>query len=206
MTHSSFANENCHKDCESYERLEFLGDSVLGLITSEYIFDKFKNLHEGSLTRLRASLVCEKTLKEFADSLEIGKFLRLSHGEERTGGRNRPSILADAFESVIAALFLDGGIEVAKKIVIRFLSSKLSGTYEMIKDYKTKIQEFLQSVHKNNINYEVIDASGPDHAKEFTVQIEIQGIPYGIGKAKSKKEAEQLAAKSAIEKLENKNI
>lgn len=201
LTHSSYANECSVGGCESYERLEFLGDSVLGLITSEYIFDKFKDLHEGKLTRIRASLVCEKTLKNFANELRIGDFLRLSHGEERTGGRSRPSILADAFESVVASLFLDGGIEVAKKFVLRFISSEINNAKEMIHDYKTEIQEFLQSIHKNDINYSVIDSYGPDHAKTFIVQIELQGIPYGQGIAGSKKEAEQLAAKSAMEKL-----
>ncbi len=205
LTHSSYANECSNKNCESYERLEFLGDSVLGLITSEYIFDRFRDLHEGKLTRIRASLVCEKTLKNFANELKIGDFLRLSHGEERTGGRCRPSILADAFESVVASLFLDGGMEVAKKFVLKFISSGINDAQEMIHDYKTEIQEFLQSIHKNEINYSVIDSYGPDHAKTFTVQIELEGIPYGQGVARSKKEAEQLAAKSAIEKLISQN-
>ena len=200
LTHSSYANE-ASKSCQSYERLEFLGDSVLGFVTSEYIFTKFKNLHEGKLTRLRASLVCEKTLKNFANTLHIGDFLLLSHGEQRTGGRYRPSILADAFESIIAAVFLDSGIEEAKKIILRFISVEFEGTYEIIKDYKTEIQEFLQSIHKNEVEYILVNETGPDHEKEFTISIEIQGVPSGQGVAKNKKEAEQLAAKDALMKL-----
>ena len=171
------------------------------MVFSPNIFSKFKNLHEGKLTRIRAYLVCEKTLKNFANELKIGDFLRLSHGEERTGGRHRPSILADAFESVVASLFLDGGMDVAKEFILKFISSEVDNAQEMIYDYKTEIQEFLQSMHKNEINYTVIDSYGPDHAKTFTVQVELQGIPYGQGIARSKKEAEQLAAKSAMEKL-----
>lgn len=200
LTHSSYANES-NKHCENYERLEFLGDSVLGMITSDYIFKKFKNLHEGKLTRLRASLVCEKTLKFFADKLEIGKFLRLSHGEDRTGGRNRASILADSFESVIAAVYLDSGLEKASEIVLRFISNELSGTYEIIRDYKTEIQEVMQSSSKGEIRYTLIDEYGPDHDKTFKIEIEIDGVPYGVGTAGSKKEAERLAAKSALEKI-----
>ena len=150
---------------------------------------------------MRASLVCEKTLKNFANTLHIGDFLLSSHGEQRTGGRYRPSILADAFESIVAAVFLDSGIEEAKKIVLRFISAEFEGTYEMIRDYKTEIQEFLQSIHKNEVEYILVNETGPDHEKEFTISIEIQGVPSGQGVAKNKKEAEQLAAKDALMKL-----
>ena len=200
LTHSSYANES-YKGCESYERLEFLGDSVLGFVTSEYIFHKFRDLHEGKLTRLRASLVCEKTLKKFATELHIGDFLLLSHGEQRTGGNSRPSILADAFESVVAAVFLDGGLEESKKIILRFISVELDGTCEIVKDYKTEIQEFLQSIHQNDVEYILVHETGPDHYKEFTINIEIQGVALGQGVAHNKKEAEQLAAKDALSRL-----
>lgn len=200
LTHSSYANE-CHKLNGNYERLEFLGDSVLGMITSEYIFKKFKNLPEGKLTRIRSALVCEKTLNIFAKKLEIGKFLFLSHGEERTGGRQRASILADAFESVIAAVFLDGGLQYAKDIVLRFISPELQEINHLIHDYKTELQEVLQSSSKKELKYILISESGPDHDKTFTVEVDIQGVPYGQGTASSKKRAEQLAAKFALEKI-----
>lgn len=199
LTHSSFANET-GKSCDNYERLEFLGDSVLGMITSEYIFKKFNKLPEGKLTRLRSSLVCEKTLKIFAQKLQIGKFLRLSHGEERSGGRERPSILADAFESVVAATFLDGGIEPAKEIVLRFITNELGEMYEIANDYKTEIQEVMQASGKHReIKYNLINETGPDHNKSFTIELLVQGIRAGIGTAGSKKEAEQMAAKDALE-------
>ncbi len=201
LTHSSYANE-CGKLCSNYERLEFLGDSILGMITSEHIFTRFKDLHEGKLTRLRASLVCEKTLKSFAEKLHIGDFLLLSHGEERTGGRQRASILADAFESIIAAVFLDSGLNESKKIVLRFISNELEGTYDLIHDYKTELQEVLQSSSRKELKYNVVGESGPDHDKTFVTEVTIQGVTYGQGTAGSKKEAEQLAAKSALEKIQ----
>lgn len=200
LTHSSYANES-GKSCDNYERLEFLGDSILGFITSEYIFKKFRNLHEGKLTRLRASLVCEKTLSMFAKKLNIGNFIRLSHGEERTGGRNRISILADAFESIIAAIFLDGGIDPAREMVLKFVSHEFDGVYEIIRDYKSEIQEVLQSSKKKEIKYNLINETGPDHNKTFTIEIEIGGVISGVGIAGSKKKAEQLAAKQALESM-----
>lgn len=200
LTHSSFANES-GKSGDNYERLEFLGDAILEFITSEYIFYKFKNLPEGKLTRIRASLVCEKTLNIFAHKLKIGKFIRLSHGEEKTGGRERASILADSFESIVAAIFLDGGMECAKKIVLRFISNELDQPCEIVKDYKTKIQEYMQSKKQKEIKYNLISEVGPDHDKKFTMEIEIQGVSMGLGTAGSKKEAEQLAAKSALENI-----
>lgn len=202
LTHSSYANE-CNKSSGNYERLEFLGDSVLGMITSEYIFKKFTNLHEGKLTRLRAALVCEKTLNIFAKKLNIGKYLFLSHGEERSGGRQRASILADAFESVIAAVFLDSNLQNAKDIVLKFIVPELEEINHLIHDYKTEIQEVLQASSKNKkeLKYVLIGESGPDHDKTFTVEINIDGTPYGQGTAGSKKQAEQLAAKSALEKI-----
>lgn len=199
LTHSSFAHED-KKKCDNYERLEFLGDSVLGMITSEYIFKKFNNLHEGKLTRLRSLLVCEKTLKIFAEKLQIGKFLRLSHGEERSGGRERASILADAFESIVAAIFLDGGLEPAKELVLKFITNELGSTYEIANDYKTEVQETLQASGKHkSIKYNLVSETGPDHNKIFTIELLIEGIPVGAGTASSKKEAEQLAAKYALE-------
>jgi ribonuclease-3 len=197
LTHSSFANESGGKS-ESYERLEFLGDSVLGMITSEYIFERFPNFPEGDLTQLRSSLVCEKTLKSFSEELKAGDFLFLSKGENKGGGRHKDSILADVFEAIVAAVFLDGGLECAKKIVLHFISKQLARCDEPLRDYKTEIQERIQSENLGVASYVVTDEKGPDHNKSFTVELKINEKRVGEGTAKSKKEAEQLAAKEAF--------
>ncbi|MDR1364422.1 MAG: ribonuclease III [Oscillospiraceae bacterium] len=197
LTHSSFTNE-FGTNSKNYERLEFLGDSVLSLIVSEYIFFKFPKMLEGELTRLRSSLVCEKTLKIFATDIDIGNFLFLSRGEERSGGRQRSSILADVFEAVIAAIFIDGGLEPVKKIVLKFIEQQLENLNNSARDYKTEIQELVQAKGEHVINYVVLSESGPDHDKEFTIELKIDGNTVGIGKAKSKKEAEKSAAKEAL--------
>ncbi|MCL2311315.1 MAG: ribonuclease III [Firmicutes bacterium] len=200
LTHSSYSNEYGSGN-DNYERFEFLGDAILGFITSEFIFKKFDMSSEGDLTRLRASLVCEKTLKNFAKKLHIGEHLRLSRGENRTGGRDRASILADVFESVVAAIFLDGGLEPVKTVVLKLIDQELGESYQPIRDYKTEIQEIAKLLCKNEIKYSVVSEEGPDHDKKFTIELEIDGISEGIGIAKSKKEAEQLAAKFTLEKL-----
>ena len=195
LTHSSYANESSEKiPCN--ERLEFLGDSVLGFISATYFYKNY-SYAEGELTRQRAAKVCEKALCGFAKELEIGPALRLGKGEERTGGRERPSILADAFEAVLAAVYLDGGIENAKKIVLRFISRYDEN--ERTKDYKTTLQEVIQRNPEEHVEYVVIDSSGPDHAKIFTVEVHLNSNVIGRGKGKSKKLAEQFAAKEALE-------
>lgn len=199
LTHSSFANEQ-KGSAVSNERLEFLGDSVLSIIVSEYIYESFSTLPEGQLTKLRASLVCEKTLCEFSKQLEIGKYLLLGKGEKANGGDNRPSILADAFEAVLAAIYLDGGMEIAKKHVLRFITEELHHLeHENFKDYKTELQEIIQRNPEENLTYVLIGESGPDHNKSFTVEVHLNSNVIGTGVGRSKKTAEQAAARKALE-------
>lgn len=194
LSHSSYANENGLP--ESNERLEFLGDSVLGFISAEYFFSTYKAQSEGSLTKHRAAAVCEKTLCTFSKELGIDKVIRLGKGETRTGGAERPSILADAFESVLAAVYLDGGIEPAKKIVLRFITRE--GIDEARRDYKTMLQEVVQKHPEEAVEYFVVDERGPDHDKEFTVEVHLNSNIIGSGTGRSKKLAEQAAAREAL--------
>lgn len=199
LTHSSYANEK-KGGAKSNERLEFLGDSVLSIIVSEHIYNNFPNLPEGQLTRIRASLVCEKTLCSFSRQLEIGDFLLLGKGEKANGGASRPSILADAFEAVLAAIYLDGGIEPAKRHVLRFVQSELAHLEnDNFKDYKTELQEIIQRNPEEKLTYVLIGESGPDHDKCFTVQVHLNSNVIGEGSGHSKKNAEQAAAKKALE-------
>ena len=198
LTHSSYANEVRGGET-SNERLEFLGDSVLSIIVSEYLYSEFSKLPEGELTKLRASLVCEKSLCAFSRELEVGKFLRLGRGEDKGGGRERNSILADAFEAILAAIYLDGGIEVARKHVMRFILSELEHTDdEVFKDYKTALQEIIQRNPEETVSYILTAESGPDHDKRFTVEVHLNSNVIGVGSGKSKKQAEQMAAKQAL--------
>lgn len=196
LTHSSYANER-HLDYGSNERLEFLGDSVLGVITAEYFYKKF-DLPEGELTKLRASTVCEKSLFAFAKELDLGKYLLLGKGEMRMHGAERPSILSDAFESVIAAIYLDGGKEAAEKFVLRFIS-KANIEKPNFRDYKTTLQEIIQKNRDEHISYVLVGESGPDHDKRFEVEVHLDSNIIGRGIGKSKKLAEQEAAKTALE-------
>ena len=199
LTHSSYANE-IRNGIASNERLEFLGDSVLSIVVSKYLFEKFSHLPEGELTKLRASLVCEKSLCGFARELDLGKYLKLGKGEEKGGGRERDSILADAFEAVLAAMFLDGGMEIAKKHVMRFVIPELSHSEdEVFKDYKTALQEIIQRNPEESVAYFLTGESGPDHDKLFEVEVRLNSNVIGTGKGKSKKRAEQMAAKQALE-------
>lgn len=200
LTHSSYANE-VRGGVNSNERLEFLGDSVLSIIVSEHIYSTFPNMPEGELTRLRASLVCEKALCAFSRELELGKYLLLGKGEDKGGGRERDSILADAFEAVLAALFLDGGMEVAKRHVMRFVLRELSDHIieDTFKDYKTLLQEIIQRNPEESVSYELIGEEGPDHDKRFTVEVHLNSNVIGTGTGKSKKQAEQMAAKQALD-------
>lgn len=199
LTHSSYANE-VRNGITSNERLEFLGDSVLSIIVSDYIFKNFPNLPEGQLTKLRASLVCEKSLCGFSRELELGKYLLLGKGEEKGGGRERDSILADAFEAVLAAMYLDGGYEVAKKHALRFVLREIEHPEDdVFKDYKTVLQEIIQRNPEETVIYALVDQKGPDHDKIFTVEVKLNSNTIGKGSGKSKKQAEQMAAKQALE-------
>ena len=195
LTHSSYANERIEKTAYN-ERLEFLGDSVLGFVSAKYFYQNF-DMPEGELTKHRAAKVCEKALCSYAKELDIGSALLLGKGESRTGGRERPSILADAFEAVLAAVYLDGGLEEASKILLRFIPRH--DEHEDAKDYKTTLQEIVQRNREERIEYVVTDSSGPDHAKTFTVEVHLNSNVIGRGVGKSKKLAEQFAAKEALE-------
>ncbi|MBE6837475.1 MAG: ribonuclease III [Ruminococcus sp.] len=196
LSHSSFANETKKN---SNERLEFLGDSVLSIVVSNYLFEHYKHLPEGHLTKVRASLVCESSLYEFAKTIDLGSFIMLGKGEENTGGRKRPSILADAFEAVIAAIYLDGGIEKASEYVLSFIPKDLSLKKAVSNnDYKTILQEVIQKNPEEKIEYFLKDAVGPDHDKTFTIQVKLNSNVIGEGVGHSKKQAEQAAAKEAL--------
>ncbi len=199
LTHSSFANEN-HKKIKCNERLEFLGDSVLSIVVSDYIFENCPKLPEGELTKLRAALVCEKSLFKFAKQLGLGDYLLLSHGERRNGGALRASILSDAFEAVIAAIYLDGGIEPARKHILRYVVPEIEHRKNnSFKDYKTSLQEIIQKNPGEKLEYILVSASGPDHDKHFKVEVHLNSNVIGKGGGRSKKEAEQQAAREALE-------
>ncbi len=199
LTHSSYANEN-HSPSGSNERLEFLGDSVLGMVTADFLYREHPDLPEGELTRKRAALVREESLVEVADRLDLGAYLKLGRGEDHGGGRQRPSIRADAVEAVLAAVFLDGGLGEAKKIIQRFILDK-EEEKAASQDYKTALQELVQRESGQVLNYRLTGESGPDHAKVFSVAVELNGRTVGQGQGHSKKEAEQLAARAAIEAI-----
>lgn len=198
LSHSSYANEN-KRVRNSNERLEFLGDSVLSIIISEHLFTHFKHLPEGELTKIRASLVCEKALFEFSHKIELGTHILLGKGEENSGGRERPSIISDAFEAVIAAIFLDGGMEEARRYVLGFLPEKLDKNHaSALQDYKTVLQEIIQRNPEERIEYALKEQKGPDHDRRFIVQVLLNSNPIGTGEGHSKKQAEQMAAKEAL--------
>ena len=199
LTHSSYANE-CGGAFN--ERLEFLGDSVLGFISAEFFFSDRKSVPEGELTKLRAATVCEKSLFGFAKEIDLGSYIRLGKGEMNTGGRERPSILSDAFEAVIAAIYLDGGLESARKHIMRFISSDLSdGVADSFTDYKTVLQELVQRSHGGKITYVLVGEEGPDHNKNFTVEARVDDRVVGVGNGHSKKRAEQHAAQQALNEM-----
>ena len=198
LTHSSYANE-IHSLSGSNERLEFLGDSVLSIIVSEYLYNNFKKLPEGELTKIRASLVCEKTLCMFSKQINVGSYLLLGKGEANNHGNERASILADAFEAILAAIFIDGGMEAAKKHVLRFIVPELENReFDLFTDYKTSLQEVIQRNPEERLTYVLIDETGPDHDKRFTVEVHLNSNVIGTGVGKSKKQAEQQAAHQAL--------
>ena len=201
LTHSSYANERWHNSLLCNERLEFLGDSILGMLVAEYLFRSFPDRPEGELTRMRADMVCEKTLAAAANRIGLGGHLLLGHGEEQGGGRARASILADAMESVIAACFLDGGMDAALKVVQQFILVEVPVKKMHNADYKTALQELVQQKKNQALSYVLVGESGPDHDKHFDVEVKLNGNVVGSGSGSSKKRAEQMAAKAAIEKL-----
>ena len=193
LTHSSYANES-KTHMEYNERLEFLGVAVLQLVTSEKLYTENPNMPEGKMSKQRAALVCEDALASYSRQIELGRFMLLGKGEENTGGRERPSVLADAFEAVIGAIFLDGGIEPAKKFIRRFLDE----AHLSVQDFKTMLQEIIQKNPGERLSYIVVAEDGPDHDKSFTVEVRLNSNPIGKGEGKSKKQAEQQAAKEAL--------
>ena len=201
LSHSSYANERWHDSLKSNERLEFLGDSILGMVTAEYLFRNFPQRPEGELTRMRADMVCERALARVAERIDLGKHLLLGHGEEAGGGRNRDSILADAVESVIAACFLDGGMDAARNFINTFVLTEVPVQKLRNTDYKTALQELVQQKKNQVLSYVLVGESGPDHDKQFQVEVKLNGRVVGTGVGKSKKRAEQMAAQTAIEAL-----
>ena len=201
LTHSSYANERWHNSLLSNERLEFLGDSVLGMLVADYLFRSFPNRPEGELTRMRADMVCERTLAGAASRIGLGNHLMLGHGEEQGGGRSRDSILADAMESVIAACYLDGGIAAALQVVRQFILVEVPVNRLHNVDYKTRLQELVQQKKNQVLTYRLVKESGPDHDKKFDVEVFLNGKSVGFGTGSSKKRAEQDAARQATEKL-----
>ena len=204
LTHSSYANERKAEGCESYERLEFLGDSILGHVTAEFLYLQEPPIPEGRMTRLRAELVCEASLHRIAQRLDLGSYMRLGKGEERTRGRERPSILADMVESLIAAMYLDSGsLEQSRRFIREELLMQADlGEQHLGEDYKTMLQELIQRHPNQHIAYELISESGPDHDKTFTFRVSVNGEAAGEGSGRSKKEAEQMAARQALEALQ----
>jgi ribonuclease-3 len=200
LTHSSYANE---KKTTSNERLEFLGDSVLSIIISDYIFRKLSGVNEGDLTKYRAILVCEHSLAEISKKISLGSLIKLGRGEEMTGGRNRASIISDAFEAVLASIYLDGGIGAARRWLLDLMQESIEETLagKNYQDYKTMLQELVQKGKTGRVTYRIVSETGLDHNKQFEVEVMIDNVVYNRGKGQSKKEAEQNAAKTAYEKL-----
>lgn len=201
LAHSSYANERYHNSLMSNERLEFLGDSILGMTVADYLYRNFPDRPEGDLTRMRADMVCETTLAAVADRIGLGQHLLLGHGEEQGGGRSRASILADAVESVIAACYLDGGLDSAGEFIRTFILCNVPVKRLQNVDYKTTLQELVQRKKDQVLSYTLLGESGPDHDKQFRVCVLLNGKPVGEGIGRSKKRAEQEAARVAIEKL-----
>lgn len=197
LTHSSYANEK-QGGIKCNERLEFLGDAVISIVSAQYLYEAFPDMPEGDLSKLRSSLVCTRSLSDFARQIDLGSYMLLGKGELNTGGRDRDSILEDAFEALTAAIYLDGGMECAKKHVLRFLAKAVNTHHINFKDYKTTLQEVIQKNPDQSITYVVSGESGPDHNKRFEVEVHLNSNVIGKGVGKSKKQAEQEAAKEAL--------
>jgi len=201
LTHSSYANERWHNSLLSNERLEFLGDSILGMVVAEYLYKRFPDRPEGELTKMRADMVCETSLAAIAEKIGLGQHLLLGHGEDRLGGRSRASILADAVESVIAACFLDGGMAAAEGFIRQFVLTNVPVKRMQNADYKTALQELVQQKKNQTLTYVLTGESGPDHDKVFSVEVLLNDNSVGSGTGSSKKRAEQAAAQSALQAL-----
>ena len=201
LTHSSYANERWHNSLLSNERLEFLGDSILGMVVAEHLYKQFPDRPEGELTKMRADMVCETSLAAIAEKIGLGQHLLLGHGEDRLGGRNRASILADAVESVIAASFLDGGMAAAEGFIRQFVLANVPVKRMHNTDYKTALQELVQQKKNQTLTYVLTGESGPDHDKVFCVDVLLNDQRIGSGTGSSKKRAEQAAAQCALETL-----
>ncbi|MCH1623814.1 ribonuclease III [Fredinandcohnia quinoae] len=205
FTHSSYVNEHRKKPYEDNERLEFLGDAVLELTISQFLFKKFPIMSEGELTKMRAAIVCEPSLVTFANDLSFGEIVLLGKGEELTGGRERPALLADVFEAFIGALYLDQGLDIVCQFLNNTVIPKINaGAFSHVMDYKSQLQELVQRTGNGVIEYKVLQEKGPAHSREFVSRVALNGEELGIGSGKSKKEAEQHAAELALKKLKNK--
>ncbi len=205
ITHSSFTNEQKINKLKDYERLEFLGDAVLELVSSEFLFHEHEKVQEGELTKMRASMVCEPSLAFCARDLELGEFLLLGKGEENTGGRKRDSITSDAMEAVIGAIYLDGGMEQAKKFIYKYVLSDLEDK-QLFYDSKTNLQELIQGKLKKEFHYVLLEESGPEHDKVFSVEVRMEDEVIGTGTGRTKKNAEQQAAYEALLLLRKRGI
>ncbi|RXT15081.1 ribonuclease III [Ammoniphilus sp. CFH 90114] len=202
FTHSSYVNEHRGKPYQDNERLEFLGDAVLELTVSQFLFTHFPKMSEGEMTKLRAAIVCEPSLVRFAESLQFGKIVLLGKGEEMTGGRQRPALLADVFEAFIGALYLDQGLSTVTTFLDQFVFPSVDrGEFMRVTDYKSQLQEHVQHDNLGEISYRIVEEKGPAHNREFVSEVLLNGVPMGAGRGRSKKEAEQHAAAVAIEKL-----
>ncbi len=209
LTHSSYAHENRHLSLEHNQRLEFLGDAVLELAVSDYLYRNHPDYPEGTLTKVRAGIVCEPSLAYVARDLRLGDFLLMGKGEERSGGRNRSSILADALESLIGAVYLDQGMERTFTFVIEKLNpviQKVTQNGGLITDFKTRLQELVQKKSESTLDYKIVEEYGPDHSKTFVTEVNYQGKSWGFGTGRTKKEAEQAAARDALEKISSHQI
>jgi ribonuclease-3 len=202
LTHSSYVNENKKSRKICNERMEFLGDSLLGVTVSEHLYRKNPDMAEGVMTRRRSALVCEKSLVSVAERLDLGEHLILGRGEELSGGRTRPSILADAVEALLAAMYLDGGWPPVVSFIGRYILSRQDGGGSAVSDYKTALQELIQRKSGQSLTYHLIEETGPDHDKLFIVEVRLNGECIGLGTGRSKKEAEQMSAGAALEKME----
>lgn len=202
FTHSSYVNEHRGKPFHDNERLEFLGDAVLELTVSHFLYTRYPKMSEGELTKLRAAIVCEPSLVTFANDLRFGELVLLGKGEEFTGGRHRPALLADAFEAFIGALFLDQGLSAVQGFLEKYVFPRVSqGDFTRVTDYKSQLQEIVQHDNLGDIYYRIVKEHGPAHHREFISEVTLNGVVLGEGKGRSKKEAEQQAAAKAIQQL-----
>ncbi|KPL61161.1 ribonuclease III [Rossellomorea vietnamensis] len=205
FTHSSYVNEHRRKPYEDNERLEFLGDAVLELTVSQFLFKKYPMMSEGELTKLRAAIVCEPSLVKFSIELNFGELILLGKGEEMTGGRERPALLADVFEAFIGAVYLDQGLETVISILEKVVYPKINvGAFSHVMDYKSQLQELVQRGSAGMIEYSILEESGPAHNRQFISRVSLNDEELGVGNGRSKKEAEQKAAQKALEKLKQK--